>query len=108
MYLLNSAMIALLPKHNGANKPQDFRPTSLIHCFAKIIAKILAIRLQPFMNTLISQCHNAFIKGRAIHDNFVYVQSMTKVLRQKKVPSIMFKLDLAKAFDSVSWEFLLG
>lgn len=70
IYLLNSVVIALLLKHNGVNKPQDFRPISLIHCFAKIIAKILAIRLQPFMNTLISQCHNAFIMGRAINDNF--------------------------------------
>lgn len=107
LFLLNSAVIALLPKHQGAVRPQDFRPISLIHFFAKLIAKMMAARLQPWMNKLTSPCQNAFIKGRSIHDNFVYVQAMAKTLRQKKIPSVMLKLDITKAFDSVSWEFLL-
>ncbi|CAM0949967.1 unnamed protein product [Alopecurus aequalis] len=105
---LNCATMILLPKHAGANTPQEFRPISLIHIFAKITAKILSTRLQPKMNMLISQCQSAFIKGRVIHDNFIYVQSMARVLRQKKIPSLLPKLDISKAFDSVSWEFLLA
>lgn len=32
---------------------------------------------------------------------------MAKTLRQKKIPSVMLKLDIYQAFDSISWEFLL-
>ena len=59
------------------------------------------------MQSLVSQCQNAFIKGRATHDNFMYVQSLTKCLRQKKFPSLLLKIDISKAFDTVAWEFLL-
>jgi len=104
---LNSATMILIPKFNGANKPKDFRPISLIHSFAKIISKVMATRLQPVMPALVLPCQNAFIKGRNIHDNFVYVQSLAKALKQKKIPSLLLKLDISKAFDTVSWEFLL-
>ena len=107
LQLLNSSTLVLIPKINGANQPKDFRPISLLHSFSKLFAKILAARLQPHMNSLIQQCQNAFIRGRSIHDNFVYVQSLAKSLKQKKIPAVLLKLDISKAFDSVSWEFLL-
>jgi len=34
------------------------------------------------MNTLISPCRSAFIKGRSIHDNFLFVRNITKKFLQ--------------------------
>jgi hypothetical protein len=42
--------IALFPKKEGAEAISDYRPISLIHAITKIIAKMLALRLGPFMN----------------------------------------------------------
>uniref|UniRef100_A0A453T1I8 Reverse transcriptase domain-containing protein n=1 Tax=Aegilops tauschii subsp. strangulata TaxID=200361 RepID=A0A453T1I8_AEGTS len=42
---LNTAFVALLPKKDGAVRMTDFRPISLIHSFAKLITKVLSIRL---------------------------------------------------------------
>jgi hypothetical protein len=42
---VNGALIALLPKKDGAVELRDFRPISLVHSFAKLLAKILALRL---------------------------------------------------------------
>jgi hypothetical protein len=42
-----------------------------------------------------------------IHDNFVLVQSIAKELHRKKVPAIFIKLDIMKAFDSISCPYLL-
>jgi hypothetical protein len=50
---LNSTNIALLPKKDGTEDVSDFRPISHIHAIAKIIAKMLALRLAPFMDELI-------------------------------------------------------
>ena len=44
--------------------------------------------------------------GRCIHDNFLLEQQTIKLLHQKKVSRLFLKLDISKAFDSVSWPFL--
>lgn len=53
LHWLNSASVVLLPKKEGAEDITDFWPISLIHANAKIIAKILALRLAPFMEKLV-------------------------------------------------------
>jgi hypothetical protein len=72
-----------------------------------MVTKILALRLSPRIQDLVNMCQSAFIKKRSIHDNFIYVQSQAKLFRQTKAIAILLKLDIEKAFDSVSWEFLL-
>jgi hypothetical protein len=75
--LLNKANIILIPRKDGALSIGDFRPISLIHGVAKIVTKVLALRLTPFLSELISPCQSAFIKKRSIHDNFLYVRNLT-------------------------------
>lgn len=60
---LNTAMVALLPKKDGAAKIEDFRPISLIHSFAKLVTKVLAIRLSRVIHTIISPAQTAFLKS---------------------------------------------
>jgi hypothetical protein len=42
-----------------------------------------------------------------MHNNFVLVQSLVKEFHRKKENTLFIKLDIAKAFDSVSWAYLL-
>jgi len=105
--VLNSAYITLLPKKDGADQPKDFRPISLVHSFAKLITKMMANRLAGRLQQMVSPIQSAFIKGRFIQDNFMLVQQTARLLHQQKQPRILLKLDISKAFDSVSWPFLL-
>jgi hypothetical protein len=107
LHLLNSAYITLIPKTAEAVEVKDYRPISLIHSFTKIITKVLASRLADKLPSLVSQCQSAFVKGRCIHDNFILVQQTTKALHRQKDPRVLLKLDISKAFDLVSWPFLL-
>lgn len=107
LHWLNSVNVVLLSKKEGAEGIADYRPTSLIHAIAKIIAKVLSLRLGPHMSKLVSNAQSAFIKTRSIHDNFLYVCNLARRLHTRKTPSILFKLDIRKAFDSVKWEYLL-
>jgi hypothetical protein len=107
MGLFNEANIVLLPKKPTPTTITDYRPISLINSVVKIITKLLANRLAPHMNTLVSYAQNAFIKQRCIHDNFLYVQRVIQLLHKKKQSSLFIKLDISKAFDSVGWQFLL-
>jgi hypothetical protein len=104
---LNQALLILLPKRPDAAALGDYRPISLIHIFAKLVAKTLASRLAPRMESLVDRNQCAFIRKRCIHDNFMLVQQTARFLHRMKEPRVMLKLDIARAFDSVSWGFLV-
>lgn len=86
---------------------QGFRPISLVHSFAKLITKMLANRLASRLQQMVSPSQSAFIKGHFIQDNFMLAQQTARFLNQQKQVRILLKLDISKAFDSVSWPFLL-
>jgi hypothetical protein len=100
--VLNAAYITLVPKKEVAEQPKDFRPISLVHSFAKLVRKIMANRLADRLNEMVSPIQSAFIKGRFIQDNFMLVQQTARFLQQQKQPRLLLKLDISKAFDSVS------
>jgi len=74
---------------------------------AKLISKLMANRLAGCLDQLISRAQSAFIKKRSIHDNFLYTQNLIKELYRAKYPALFLKLDIAKAFDTVRWDYLL-
>lgn len=104
---LNSAYIFLLPKKDDASGADHFRPISLVHSFTKIITKVLANRLALRLNEMISQNQNAFVRKRAIHDNFIFVQNLVQRLYRTRKQSLFIKVDIAKAFHTVCWPYLL-
>jgi hypothetical protein len=73
--MLNSDYIALLPKKVDALSARDFRPISLIHSFAKLVTKMLANRLGPYLQELVAANQSAFVRGRSIHE-VGYLQSL--------------------------------
>ena len=97
----------LLKKNEHPAEIRDYRPISLIHSFSKLITKCLANRLAGVLDALVLRNQSAFIKGRRIHDNFRNVQIACKAILEKKSPTILLKIEIAKAFDTVSWPFLL-
>jgi mannosylglycoprotein endo-beta-mannosidase len=101
--LLNSASIVLLPKKNDAVEAKDYRPVSLLHSVTKLLCKMMANRLAPELHNLVSPGQSAFIKGRSIQDNFLYVRNVIKKAHKKKSPLLFLKLDIAKAVDSLNW-----
>jgi hypothetical protein len=103
---LNRALIMLIPKKPDALEVGDFRPISLVHSFAKLFSKLLANRLRPKMEDLVSSNQSAFIKGRNLHDNFILVRQMARKINGRREPGALLKLDISRAFDSLSWPFL--
>jgi hypothetical protein len=94
LHLLNSAYITLLPKTTAAIEIKDYQSISVIH---RLASKLLA---------LVSSCQSAFVKDRSIHDNFILVHQTVRALHHQNRPRVLLKLDISKAFDSVSWPFL--
>lgn len=103
---INRAYMVLLPKKPGCVSVDSFRPISLQNCSLKIITKILTTRLQREIASLIDLDQTGFIRGRSITENFVYAMELVQCCHKRKTPTLVLKLDFAKAFDTVSWDGL--
>jgi hypothetical protein len=57
---------------------------------------------------LIANNQSAFIKKRCIHNCFMFVQHVVRMLHKNKTPTLFVKLDIYKVFDTVNWPYLLG
>ena len=108
LHHLNGAYMVLLKKKENPNDIRDYRPISLIHNFpGKLITKCLVQRLTPVLELLVRRNQSAFIKGHSLHDNVREVQLACKAIHALKTLCFVLKIDIAKAFDSVAWNFLL-
>jgi hypothetical protein len=99
--------LCFFPKKGGGGEITEYRPISFIHAIAKIITKMIAIHLAPLMNDIVPNAQSAFIKKRSIHGNFMYVRNLARRLHKNKIPSLLFKLDIRKAFNSIRWEYIV-
>jgi len=104
---INRSYMVLLPKKPGAVAVDCFRPICLQNCSVKIAAKILTTRLQREIAELVALEQTGFVKGRSIAENFVHAAELVQVCHKRKAPTLVLKLDFAKAFDTVNWNFLL-
>jgi hypothetical protein len=102
----NSSFLALIPKEHGASTLDRFRPISLCNTSYKIMAKIIANRLNPFLRSLILPNQGGFVAGRQIWDNFILVQEAIHSNNSRGEPGMAIKLDMENAFDRVEHDFL--
>lgn len=103
----NTSFIVLIPKQESRGGPSQFRPISLISSLYKIIAKVLARRLKMGISKIIGSPQSAFIQGRSILDGVVVLNELVEDAKVSKSGRIFFKADFAKAYDTVSWTYLL-
>ena len=104
---LNASFLALIPKKVDAMEVKDFQPISLVGGIYKIISKVLANRLRRVAHGLISNSENAFVKGKQILDSVLIASKCIDSRLKSGVPGVLCKLDVEKAYDHVSWDFLM-
>ncbi|GKA52519.1 RNA-directed DNA polymerase, eukaryota [Tanacetum coccineum] len=102
----NASFITLIPKSQDPKTVSDFRPISLIESLYKVVTKIIAIRLSSVISDLISDVQTAFLPNRQILDGPFIINELLSWCRHKKQQAMVFKVDFAKAYDSVRWDYL--
>ena len=104
----NTNILVLIPKTSNADSVDQYRPIAIANFKFKIISKILADRLATIMPSITSVQQRGFIKGRSITDCICLTSEAIIVLHKKSFGgNLALKVDIAKAFDTLDWNFLI-
>lgn len=73
------------------------------------MSRMITNRLKHVLDSIISSQQSAFLKGRSITDNTIVAFEAFHSMKTNQVGCnnhIALKLDMAKAFDRVEWDYL--
>ena len=76
----------------------DYRPITLLNTKLKILARVLANRLQLVISVLIGSEQTYAVKGRSIQDNLNSIREVLEGI-EDGTEAALISLDLSKAFD---------
>uniref|UniRef100_A0A670ITK0 Reverse transcriptase domain-containing protein n=1 Tax=Podarcis muralis TaxID=64176 RepID=A0A670ITK0_PODMU len=87
---------------------KNYRPISLLNNDYKIYTDIMANRLKKCLINLIHKDQVGFLPNRFLKDNVRHVVNIIEHLEvNNNIPASLIFIDAEKAFDNVSWRFLV-
>ena len=103
------AVIILIEKKDKDKRMiKNWRPISLINIDAKIASKVLALRMQKVLASIINSDQTAYVRGRYIGESIRLVSDILDFTEENSIGGILFSADFEKAFDSNEHPFLLA
>lgn len=104
---INSSLVTLILKVANSIRVTDFRPIVMGNFIYKVYIKIIASRLGSFIGDILSPTQFGFILGRRIHSCIALASEAINDLDLGCNGNMALKVDITKAFDTVSWGFLI-
>nr|GEV99464.1 hypothetical protein [Tanacetum cinerariifolium] len=104
---INSTLIALIPKTPNPKLVTELRLIACCNVIYKCISKILTNRTKDSLNKLVNLNKSAFIQEGNIQDNILLTQELLEGYNRKGGSKRYdLKIDIAKAYDTIGWDFL--
>ncbi|CAI5472388.1 unnamed protein product, partial [Closterium sp. Yama58-4] len=101
-----SGRTVLIPKKGGTDQVENLRPITLMNADYKVIAHVLASRLQIVLPRIINPAQSAFIKGRRIGDTINDTLDLMDWALSQQESLLVLTVDIRKAYDMVDRDFL--
>jgi len=88
-------VISLIPKdEDNLTTLSNWRSITLLNVDYKILAKVIAKRIEPVLPKLIHSDQTGFIKGRFIGQNIRLLNDLMEYTEDQKVPGILLFVDV--------------
>ena len=106
-YSMHQAIIICLPKDTKDRRfLKNWRPISLLCVTYKLASTVIANRMKPYIDKIVSKSQTGFLSGRNISESTRLIYDIMHYTEVKKINEILLLIDFAKAFDSISWTFI--
>jgi len=99
-------LIVCIPKHAQPKTIDDYRPLTLMNIDYKILTRIIAERLRPFMPTILHPHQFCGLQGNSVFEAVAVVREAIAYAETAKKPICIVSIDFSTAFDRISHEYL--
>ena len=101
-----TAVFSLIHKKDDKEYITNYRPISLNNVDYRILAFVLANRLQKVIGKIINDDQTAYINDPVMGHNIRLVSDVIDYYDMLNKSRILLAIDFHKAFDSIEWNFL--
>jgi hypothetical protein len=101
-----SAKIRLIPKKGDCSKIKNWRPISLLNCFYKIISRAIAERLKRVINKITNMGQKGYNSEKYCQEVLISLVDEIETARQNRKNGALLSLDIRKAFDTISHQYI--
>ena len=101
-------VITCIPKQNKSRiNLKNWRPISLLNVICKLASAVISNRLKKVLDNIINENQKGFIAGRFLGENVRLIYDVLFESKKQNLPGLLLSIDFEKAFDTVSWKFIM-
>ena len=99
-------VITLLYKKGDCQQLKNWRPITLLNCDYKLIAAVLAARIQKVISEIVHENQTGYIKSRLAACNVRLTKDVVEYIKKTGKAGAIMLADFTKAFDVLDIQFL--
>ena len=103
----SAGLISLLYKKGERDDPRNYRPITLLNGDYKIVMRTLTRRMNESVVQFVSEFQSGFVPDAFLAENIMLLKQAQAYAESEDEEIYFLFLDMEKAFDRCSWEFLV-
>jgi len=100
-------LIVCIPKRPNHTRISDYRPLTLLNSDYKILARVIAYRLKPILQDIISPQQHCGIQVTSIFEAVATIRDVIAYAETSQTSLCVISLDFQAAFDRISHQYLV-
>jgi hypothetical protein len=100
--------IVCLPKVDNPVCPENYRPLNILNTDCKLLTRILAYRLRPWMEDVLHQNQYCGRNGKSIYDAVATVRDIIAYAEVTNASIYLLSIDFSDALDKISHTYLFS
>jgi hypothetical protein len=99
-------IIVCISKRPHPSHVENYRPLIILNTDFKLVTRIIANRLRPWMQDLLQSSHHCDIMGTFVFEAVATIRDAIAYAEETRFPLCVLTIDFQGAFDNFSHEYL--